>query len=169
MQRLALRPLFALTAAGLSLVATLAIASLVGHETSSRLRHAIGSDLSELAHHLTDNLDRGMFERWRDIQVAASLDLLGEPDAPTEAKRSLLERLRSTYPDYAFIGLTDPTGRFLVTTLRALDGVDVHGREYFVEGSRGPFVGGQCRSVSRAGVHPPSITRPGSRSATARA
>ena len=141
MQRLALRPVFALTAAGLSLLATLAVALLVGRETSNQLRHVIGADLSELAHQLANNLDRGLFERWRDIQVAAAIDTLTDPNAPSDAKRTLLERMRSTYPDYAFIGLTGPDGRFQTTTLKALDGLDVQARAYFVEGRRGPFVG----------------------------
>ena len=141
MQRLALRPLFALTAAGISLLATVAVALLVGRETSDRLRLAIGADLTELAHHLADNLDRGLHERWRDIQVAASFDDLADPGAAVEEQRIILERLLSIYPDYAFIGLTGPDGRFRVTTLPALDGVDVGKRAYFVEGRQGPFVG----------------------------
>ena len=141
MPRLALRPVFALTAAGLSLLATVSIALLVGRETSNRLRYAIGADLTELAHHLADNLDRGLFERWRDIQVAASFEEVADLHALPDVKRIILERLQSTYPDYAFIGLIGPDGRFRVTTLPALNGVDVSARAYFVEGRQGPFVG----------------------------
>ncbi|HEV2559227.1 MAG TPA: hypothetical protein VGU45_11415 [Microvirga sp.] len=75
------RVVFSLTIALVALAATVAMAVLVSRETGERLRRDIGSDLEELAVHMADKLDRGMFERWRDIQVAAALDTMRDPGA----------------------------------------------------------------------------------------
>jgi two-component sensor histidine kinase len=132
---------FALTIAGLCLLATAAATLLASAETSTRLRSEIGADLVELAHHLADTLDRGMFERWRDMQVAASLDTMRDPNLPAAAKRVVIERMRATYPDYAAIGLMDPNGRVLTATVPSLVGADVSSREFFTEGRQRPYVG----------------------------
>jgi hypothetical protein len=42
------------------------------------------------------SLDRGMFERRRDIQIAASSDSLRGPRADTATKRALMERMQAT-------------------------------------------------------------------------
>ncbi len=69
--RLSLRLVFAVTIAAIALLATAFVTVLASRETSERLRRDIGADLAELATHMADKLDPGMFERWRDIQVAA--------------------------------------------------------------------------------------------------
>jgi hypothetical protein len=73
---------------------------------------------------MADKLDRGMFERYRDIQILASLDSIRQSSYPVAVKRSLLEKLQSTYPDYAWIGLTNQQGVVLASTGKVLEGVD---------------------------------------------
>ncbi len=139
--RLPLRLVFAGIVVATALVATLALALLVSRETSERLRRERGADLAELAAHMADKLDRGMFERWRDIQVAASLGTMRDPNVRPEAKLVVIERLRSTYPDYAAIGFMSPDGRVVTATIPQMVGVNIAGRDFFVEGTKAPFVG----------------------------
>jgi len=139
--RLSLRLVFAMTIAAIGLLATAFLTFLASRETSERLRRDIGADLTELASHMADKLDRGMFERWRDIQVAASLDTMRNPEVSLEAKSVLIERLRSTYPEYAAIALMSPDGQVKAATIPQMAGANIAQRDFFVEGSKAPFVG----------------------------
>src|SRR4051794_31157509 len=140
-RRPSLRLVFATTIAAVALLATATLAFLVTRETGERLRRDIGADLTELARHMADKLDRGMFERWRDIQVAASLETMRNPDVGLGAKSAVIERLRSTYPEYAAIAFMSPDGKVRAATIPPMIGADVTQREFFVEGGKAPFVG----------------------------
>lgn len=139
--RLSLRLVFAATIAAIGLLATAALVLLASRETSERLRRDIGADLTELAAHMADKLDRGMFERWRDIQVAASLETMRNPNVGLDAKGVVIERLRSTYAEYAAIAFMSPDGRVSAATIPQMIGSNIAQREFFVEGSKAPFVG----------------------------
>ncbi len=132
----------ALVATALGAMAALAIGSLgmyaensLGREAGQRHQER----LSELASQMRYRLDRGMFERYRDIHIASSLDSLRS--GSTDARRRVLERLKETYADYAWIGLADPDGEVLASTGRLLEGENVSSRPWFVAGRAGPFVG----------------------------
>ncbi len=140
-RKLPLRLVFAGIIAAMALLATAALAMLASRETSERLRREIGADLAELAVHMTDKLDRGMFERWRDIQVAASLDTMRDPGVGMEAKGVVIESLRATYPDYAAIAFMTPDGRVAAATIPQMIGVNIAARDFFVAGAKAPFVG----------------------------
>ena len=139
--RLSLRLVFATTIAAIGLLATAALVILASGETSERLRWDIGADLTELATHMADKLDRGMFERWRDIQVAASLETMRNPAIDLDAKSIVIQRLRSTYPEYAAIAFMSPDGKVATATIPQMIGSNIAEREFFLEGSKAPFVG----------------------------
>ncbi|MCJ2092033.1 sensor histidine kinase [Methylobacterium sp. J-072] len=136
-----LRLVLALGFGTLGFLAALALAILVSREASRRLEAEVGSQLAEIAGQMARSLDLGMFERWRDIQIAAASDSLRDPGTGAEAKRAVMERLQVTYPAYSIIGLIDPDGRVAVTSTGALEGADVSGRDYFQGAHEKPFVG----------------------------
>jgi two-component sensor histidine kinase len=138
---LPLRLLLALAFGSLGIVSTLVLALLVHGQATARLEEEVGAQLDELTAHMARTLDQGMFERWRDVQVAAALDTLRAPDAPLPAKRAVLERLQTTYPAYSILLLTDARGRIVATSNGLLEGADVGGRDYFLAGRERPFVG----------------------------
>src|SRR3712207_1995253 len=94
-----LRLVLALAFGTLGLVATFALAALASRKAGRRLEGQIGAELAELAFHMADRLDTGMFERWRDIQAAASLNAFRDPHIGIDEKRATLKRLNDTYPD----------------------------------------------------------------------
>jgi two-component sensor histidine kinase len=136
-----LRVVLALGFGTLGFLATLALAALVSREATRRLEAEVGGQLAEIAGQMARSLDLGMFERWRDIQIAAASDSLRDPGAGTAAKRALMERMQATYPAYSIIGLIDADGRVAVTSTGALEGADVSGRDYFRAARAAPFVG----------------------------
>ncbi|WP_342151606.1 sensor histidine kinase [Methylorubrum sp. SB2] len=138
---LPLRLVLALAFGTLGLVSTLALALLVHAQATARLEVEVGAQLDELTSHMARTLDQGMFERWRDVQVVATLDTLRAPDAPLAAKRAVLERLQTTYPAYSILLLTDAAGRIVATSNGLIEGADVSARDYFLAGREGAFVG----------------------------
>ncbi|PKO38248.1 MAG: hypothetical protein CVU33_09520 [Betaproteobacteria bacterium HGW-Betaproteobacteria-6] len=97
--------------------------------------------LAEVAHQMSDEMDKGIFERLREIEIMASLPMLTDPKVAIEDKRALLEKLQSTYKNYAWIGFTDSEGNILVGTHALLEGKSVAKRSWFIQGAKGPAVG----------------------------
>lgn len=90
----------------------------------------------------TSILDRGMFERYREVRNLAAMPPLkdvwtGDP----EVIRQVLEQLRATYPDYAWIGYATPDGTVRAATQGMLEGQSVQARPWFQDGLKGPAVG----------------------------
>ena len=139
--RPSLRVVLAVSMAAIGLLSTWTVAALVARHATARLEVDVGEQLDEVAQSMARNLDRGMFERWRDMQIAASLDTLRDAGRSEDAKRAVLERLHQTYPAYSIIGLLDPDGRIAVTSNRLLEGASAAKRDYFLAGRERPFVG----------------------------
>ncbi|WP_232631803.1 sensor histidine kinase [Methylobacterium sp. Leaf118] len=154
-----LRLVLALAFGTLGVVSTLAFAALVHRQATVRLEEEVGAQLDELAAHMVRSLDQGMFERWRDIQVAATLDTLRAP-GPLSAKRAVLERLQKTYPAYSILLFADPAGRIVATSNGLLEGADVSRRDYFLAGREGPFVGDVHDAMLLAKVLPRDTDEP---------
>lgn len=73
-----------------SLVVTLTVVlvAIVEWRTSADMKEVIGRDLGELAFQTTDKLDRGLFERYREVQLLAERSLLADPRSRTRASAS---------------------------------------------------------------------------------
>ena len=139
--RRSLKARLALAIGGIALIVSILASLSVGYAASHQIEVGIGHSLAELAYQMTDKLDRGMFERYRDIQILASLAPVKDPNAPASAKRELLEKLQTTYPDYAWIGLTNEKGKVLVSTGMVLEGKDVSKRPWFQIAQDSTYVG----------------------------
>jgi PAS domain S-box-containing protein len=139
-KRLSLRAVLAASFGTLGLVAALASSLAVGKIADRRIRADIGAEFAAAAERLADLLDRGLFERLRDVQVAASLDAMADGKAAPASRQAVLRRLQETYPDYAILLFIAPDGRIQATSSGILTGADVSQREYFRRGAEGPFV-----------------------------
>ncbi|KMO42892.1 hypothetical protein VQ02_01805 [Methylobacterium variabile] len=98
--------------------------------------------LVRLAAGMAETLDATLSERFREIQVVAGLAPLrehwiGDPSVT----RSVLAAMRTTAPDYAWLGFVAPDGRVRVATDGMLEGVAVSGRTWFETGLVRPNVG----------------------------
>ncbi len=139
--RRSLKARLGLAIGGIALIFSILASLTVGYMTTRQMEANIGQSLAELAYQITDKLDRGMFERYRDIQILATLDPIQNIDTPASAKRELLEKLQTTYPDYAWIGLTNEQGKVLVSTGKVLEGKNVSERPWFQNAQSGSYVG----------------------------
>ena len=124
-----------------AVVLTSLISVVLTQVATQQLKSQVGNNLGEVAFQMADKLDRGMFERYRDIQVAASLtSRLRLNRNPAEMKR-LINNLQATYSDYAWIGLTDLEGTVIVSTGDLLLGEDVSSRPWFKYALGSSYVG----------------------------
>ncbi|CAO3428327.1 hypothetical protein [Azospirillum doebereinerae] len=126
---------------GVGLAFTVGTAVLLHAEAGDRMQRLIGDQLHQHADQVADKLDRGMFERYRDLLVATSLDSVRSAGASRDSRRAVLQRLKDTYPDYAWIGFIEPNGILQVATDRVLEGMDVNARGWWKQGLAGPYVG----------------------------
>lgn len=126
---------------GITLILTLVLGLIIGQTSTRQVQRDIGHSLAELAFQMGDKLDRGMFERYRDIQIAATLNVMRDPTADPAERRALLEKLQDTYPDYAWIGFADTRGTIQASTKGLLEGVDVSRRHWYQGALSRPFVG----------------------------
>ncbi len=150
-----LRSALALAFGVSSVALTLALNGLVGQLATAEIQRAVQRDLADVAFQMRFMLDRGMFGRLRDIQVAAALPTMAEPGAPVEARRRILQKLKDTYPHYAWLGFLAPDGTVLASSDGLLEGVSAAPRPIFQEGRKGAYVGDVHDAVVLAKLLPP--------------
>ncbi|WP_049974456.1 hybrid sensor histidine kinase/response regulator [Azospirillum sp. B4] len=139
---MSLRLRLALTFGVLVALAMLAATLVIGDLAADRVRKDIARQMADVAFQTGDKLDRGMFERWRDVQVAASLTSVFKVGAEEGRQRRWLDRLKQTFPSYAWIGFADPQGRVMVSADGLLEGADVSQRPWFAAArERGSYAG----------------------------
>ncbi len=89
---------------------------------------------------LRDALDRGMQQHVEAVRVIAGLDPLARGSDP-QATRRVLERVRASFPQFAWLGFTDNEGRVLAAVDGLLEGQSVAAKGWFKGAGDGGFVG----------------------------
>ncbi|MBU0723855.1 MAG: diguanylate cyclase [Alphaproteobacteria bacterium] len=140
--RMTLRLQLGLAIGMLTAVLVVLSALIVGSLSTRSIERSLGHDLESRALAMQEALDRGMFERYRDVVNMASLQTaleggLGSPDA----LRTIVNRMQQTYPLYAWIGVISAKGDILAATKDILVGHNIVKRDWFVSALDGPFVG----------------------------
>jgi len=108
----------------------------------SSIRATAGGSMESVAIDLADRLDEGLHERFRDITALAASQSIAEFDGRDDSEpRRWIETMRRNYPLYAWIGLTDPSGRVLVASGSLLEGLSVAGHPWFGAALEGPHLG----------------------------
>ncbi|PIK69899.1 GGDEF domain-containing protein, partial [Methylobacterium frigidaeris] len=98
--------------------------------------------LARLATGMAETLDVTLRERFREIQVVAGLEPLRERwSSDATMVRGVLAAMRTTAPDYAWLGFVSADGRIRVGTDGLLEGMAMNGRAWFETGLARPNVG----------------------------
>ncbi|WP_322399714.1 ATP-binding protein [Massilia luteola] len=130
----------ALAFVALSIVLTLVLTSLIERKSSEQVETSIGHGLAELAMQTSDKLERGMFERYREVGLLARRPLLGE-DQPPARRRATLDGIQKSLGYYSWIGLAGLDGKVQVAAQGVLEGADVSQRPWFRNALRGVHAG----------------------------
>ena len=118
------------------------LAAGAAYIAQSRVRQIVMENETQDAVLTASLLDRGMFERFREARNLAAMPPLKDIWAGDPAViRQVLEQLRTSYPDYAWIGYATPDGTVRAATQGMLEGQSVRERPWFQDGLKGPAVG----------------------------
>ena len=123
-----------------SIVLTLLLSQVIEGEATSSLRTEIGQRLADLALQTTDKLDRGMYERFREVQLMADRTVIGDPAVAPAEKQKLLDRMQQTYRYYAWLGIADMNGRIVASSNGILQGADISKRPWYPNALHGVFI-----------------------------
>ncbi|UTY60031.1 ATP-binding protein [Massilia sp. erpn] len=117
------------------------LSQVLGLIAGGQVKADIGGALAELALQTSDKLDRGMFERYREIELMSRRQDLRAPELAPANKRAILNERQATYQYYAWIGITDASGKVLAATHSLLEGANVAAQPWFDQALQGTHVG----------------------------
>lgn len=118
------------------------LAAGAAYIAQSRVRDIVMGHEVQQAALIANILDRGMFERYREVRNLAGSPALKAIRTGDPANiRPVLERLQISYPDYAWIGYATPDGTVRAATQGMLEGQSVQTRPWFQDGLQDPAVG----------------------------
>ncbi len=99
-------------------------------------QHALVVASNELAGRLASDLRA----RRREVVLTGGLMDKTQLSAPADL-RALLDKLKEEQPSYAWIGVTDATGKVVAATGQLLEGVDASARPWFAGALQGVYLG----------------------------
>jgi len=142
MRHQSLRQQLTLLVSVLCLALMCILAAGAAYIAQSRVRQIVMHHAAQEAALTASILDRGMFERYREARNLAAMPPLKTVWSGDPAEiRQVLEQVRASYPDYAWIGYATPDGIVRAATHGMLEGQSVEARPWFQDGLKGPSVG----------------------------
>ena len=139
--RRSLRAEISLASGAIVLLLSTALSFYAADVSKRQIEQSEGEGFVRRAQTALDVLDRGMYERSREIRNAALLDEMRDPKVPLLRKRELMERLQQNFDAYAWIGFCGPDGTGLAGTGGYLEGKNLSKRPWCTEGRRGDYIG----------------------------
>ncbi len=140
----------ALASSLLSIILTVVLVAMVQKQATQHVKENIGSGLGELAQQAADKLDRGMFERYREVKLVARR--IGELDPRLEAdrRRRMLDDAVHSYGYYSWLGLAALDGTVVAAARGLLEGGNVAQRPWFANALKGIHIGDVHEAVKLA-------------------
>lgn len=136
-------------------VLAIAVAEMWVLRTSAQLRQEAGGLMLQTAREMADRLSREMASRVREVQLLSRVELFRDAAETESGAMSIeLERLRSSLPAYAWIGVTDAEGKVIAATDNVLVGESISARPVFRNGRQGLWAGDVHEAVVLAAVAP---------------
>lgn len=137
-RRLTLGAWLALAFSALSVLLTVLLTLVIERTAAQGVATSIGSNLAELANQTANRLDRGMFERFREVQLMSGrLAKLKDP----QQVQAELDAAKNSYRYYAWLGVTDDKGVVQAASGGLLKGADVSQRPWFDRARQGENLG----------------------------
>jgi hypothetical protein len=108
---------------------------VVDHFATENASYEAGLRLQQLSWQMRDSLDRILSRTVGDVRLLSELPQVRLGRDPAET-RVVLKNLQRSFPDYAWIGVTDTRGKVIASTQGMLEGKDVSGRPWFGTGKK---------------------------------
>jgi PAS domain S-box-containing protein len=152
--RLGLGSWLALAFSLLSIFLTVLMVEVVDVASTRQVEASIGLGLRDLAQQAADKLDRGMYERYREVKLLARRRDLGPEGNDLADRRAVLDSVQQSYGYYDWIGMAGLEGRVQVAAGALLEGADVSQRPWFRNALKGIHVGDVHEAVLLAKLLP---------------
>jgi PAS domain S-box-containing protein len=137
----------------LSFVLAVLLVTVIERRNTGQVETSIGYGLAELALQTSDKLERGMYERYREVRLIAQRRGLREA-SPLERRRETLDQLQDSYGYYSWIGVAGLDGKVQVAAKGLLEGADVSKRPWFRNALKGNYAGDVHEAVLLAKLLP---------------
>jgi PAS domain S-box-containing protein len=144
----------------LSILLTVLLVEVVDIAATGQVETSIGHGLRELALQTTDKLDRGMFERYREVRLLAQRRDLSPLNGDLAARREVLDGIQESYGFYDWIGMAGIDGKVQVAGRGLLEGANVGTRPWFRNALQGVNVGDVHEAVLLAKLLPQDSGEP---------
>ena len=128
----------ALAFSALCIMLTLVLTLILQRSASGEVAASIGGRITEVARLTALRLDRGLFERYREVALLA--ERLGPQQDWTQVRREL-DAVRASYRFYEWLGATDDRGVVRAGAGGRLEGVDMTQRPWYQRTLQGIRVG----------------------------
>lgn len=122
----------------LCILLTLLLTLIIERSAAGQVGSSIGARMTEVARLRSQRLDRGLFERYREVELLARR--LGPQDDWDEVQREL-EAVRDTHQFYRWLGATDSAGVLRAGTGNQLEGRDLSSRAWYQRAVQGAHFG----------------------------
>jgi HAMP domain-containing protein len=139
--RHSLPALVTLVVAGSALGLVLAFSYVSGAMLRRQLERRVSASFETLAEQVGDKIERTIYERYRQLQFAASLPAFRNAGASLAERRAVVEALHDTSADYAWTGFADAEGSIVAASSGLFEKDNVAAAPWFVGARRRPFVG----------------------------
>ena len=140
----------ALASSMLSIILTLVLVVLVQKQATEYVQDSIGYGLGELAQHTADGLDRGMYERFREVKLLARRVQELDPTQAGPQRKRMLEDAAVSYAYYSWLGIAALDGTVLAAANGLLEGGNVAQRPWFGNALKGIHIGDVHEAVKLA-------------------
>jgi PAS domain S-box-containing protein len=137
----------------LSFALSVMLVTVIERRNTEQVESSIGYGLAELALQTSDKLERGMYERYREVGLIAQRRGL-RPESPLERRRETLNQLQDSYGYYSWIGIAGLDGKVQVAAKGLLEGADVSKRPWFRSALQGVHAGDVHEAVLLARLLP---------------
>ncbi|MNO37065.1 Cyclic di-GMP phosphodiesterase Gmr [compost metagenome] len=148
-----LRTFLILTFTAFVFFLSIVLSIVFGHHSTKEIQNEIGQSLSGIAFQMSNKLDHFMWSKAGEVDLLAGLAAFQEPGQEHEIKE-LLERLKTNFPSFSWIGYLDTEGNVLAATDDILVGTNIASRPVFTEGIKGKFIGDVHEAVLLAKLLP---------------
>ena len=139
---------------GLTLATLASVGLFVGHIATRDLAANGGETLYVTAKSAADLLGSNMRERAQEIQLLSMAPHLRRGDLASQDVRDSFEARKKLRHEYAWLGVTDLTGRVLQASGGLLVNQSMAARPWFIQALKGPFVGDMHDAVLLAKLLP---------------
>lgn len=126
---------------------------VIGNRSIVEVKNEIGNSLTNTAYQMSERMDSFMWSRAGEIYTLSKLEALNDFNN-VDSIRTLLNELKSNFPVFAWVGVSNLNGIVIASTDGILEGADISKRPVFTEGIKGKFIGDVHEAVLLAELLP---------------